>query len=152
MEEGQNCGCDNTEFEPTCIERCKEGLECKGEDKIYSKGTCMKIQGDIDNHFTLLDIFSLITSNFFSLTRKFYYLRWIIFSFLHLDPCDSSPCKNGGTCYSLGRNYYCECPRGYQYEHGYRTDYDCSYGILFWSYSVKVIIQYYLFKYLKIYE
>ena len=55
MEEGQNCGCDPTEIGETCAERCKEGLECKGEYKAYSKGTCTKIPGDIDNQFTFFD-------------------------------------------------------------------------------------------------
>ena len=56
MEEGQNCGCDHSGWEaPTCIERCKPGLECKGEDKIYNKRTCTKIPGDIDNQSTFFD-------------------------------------------------------------------------------------------------
>ncbi|XP_022108451.1 delta-like protein 1 isoform X2 [Acanthaster planci] len=29
-------------------------------------------------------------------------------------PCESGPCRNGGTCQNVGASYRCDCPTGYQ--------------------------------------
>ena len=58
MEEGQNCACD---FTGTCIERCKEGLECLGPywglGLPFNPGTCTKTTGETVNQFILLDLY-----------------------------------------------------------------------------------------------
>lgn len=38
-----------------------------------------------------------------------------MFSFiLSVDPCASSPCKNGGVCHKSAQMYVCKCPKEYQ--------------------------------------
>ena len=44
------------------------------------------------------------------------YLHMFLF-ILSVDPCASSPCKNGGVCHKNGQKYVCKCPKGYQGKH-----------------------------------
>ena len=32
----------------------------------------------------------------------------------NINECDSSPCKNGGSCYDGLNDYFCLCPVGYR--------------------------------------
>ena len=123
MEIGQRCDCDhyNVVNPYTCIERCKEGLECLEP----FKGVCTKMPGELDYQFTFLD------SAYYP--RTFYYLSLFIFALLYLDPCSESPCKNGGTCTSIAkvanapellRYYNCDCAEGY-------SGVECEKGIVF---------------------
>lgn len=65
---------------------------------------------------------------------------------LCLDPCDSQPCQNGGTCVSEGlEKYHCQCPPGYG------SDPNCgellflysttSWIILWFAFSIGLIVQ-----------
>ena len=40
---------------------------------------------------------------------------WYLFYYLitFQDPCDPSPCQNGGTCRADGDRYQCDCTDGY---------------------------------------
>lgn len=47
--------------------------------------------------------------------KKFIFLDWIIHT-APSSPCDTNPCKNGGTCNANGQSYTCQCSTGYDGE------------------------------------
>lgn len=73
----------------------------------------VQIQGDV---LLALNIFCVYFSwvFFFDIcVVHFMNFNGLLFSFLDLDECDSSPCMNGGICVDGPNQFTCICPQGW---------------------------------------
>ena len=92
---GGQCLSNLENFSFTC--KCSEGYEgehCEERGKNIGAFTDLKIFiNKINVDFTYSDFSFLIST---------------------ANPCESSPCKNGGKCKNKGNGFECECPEHYE--------------------------------------
>lgn len=88
-----------------CSEKNKSCLQC-----YYSH--LLLFQFVSNWSYTETNVFSLSLSDFRTLFHNY-----IIYAFSDTNPCDSSPCKNGGTCIQRAGGYTCSCRFGWSGDH-----------------------------------
>ena len=90
---------------------CKNGATCQSVNDAFSCECVEGFEGDTcEEKGTIKKIFSEIQKHDCNRITKIFISLFIFI----VNPCDSSPCKNGATCQRVNGKFSCKCAEGFK--------------------------------------